>query len=222
MANLDKTKMFYSGYFEEYKMMQSLKALDLAMEFHTGLRKGGSPEVSHQFEIVNLLIQLLHGHCELKEMDDIIAASFLHDVVEDYSNRCSLDDLDKDFDEKVCSIVKAVTKNANYDKYSKADHESYYKQILKIPEAVLVKCGDRIQNVQSIGGLKLERQKEYVEEVEDYFFPMIKKARRLYPDFYNLFAALGEILKRQIKFVKRIHELEDEILKLKATPRNSQ
>lgn len=217
MDNLDRLKRFYRGYFEGYKMAKSLKALDLAMKFHTGSRKGGAPEVSHQFEIVNLLIQLLHGHCNVKEMDDIIAASFLHDIVEDYSNRYSFDDLSKNFDKKICSIVKAVTKTSDYDKYSEADHESYYKQILKIPEAVLVKCGDRIQNVQSIGGLKLERQKEYVEEVEEYFFPMIKKARRLYPDFLNLFAVLGEILKRQIKFVKRIHELEDEIQELKSS-----
>jgi (p)ppGpp synthase/HD superfamily hydrolase len=198
-------------------MAQSVKALDLATEFHIGLRKGGSPEVSHQFEIVNLLIQLLHGHCNVKEMDDIIAASFLHDIVEDYSNRYSFEDLSREFDQKICTVVKVITKTSDYNKYSKADHEEYYKQILNIPEAVLVKCGDRIQNIQSIGGLELERQKEYVEEVEEYFFPMIKKARRLYPDFINLFAVLGEILKRQIKFVKRIHELEDEIQELKSS-----
>ena len=216
MDSLNKLKIFYRGYFILNKMDQSLKALDLAMEFHTGLRKGGSPEITHQFEIVNLLIQLLQGHCSSQQMDEIIASSFMHDVVEDYSNRYSFDNLGKDFDKKVFKIVKAVTKKSDYDKHSKADHETYYKKILKIPEAVLVKCGDRIQNVQSIGGLKLERQKEYVEEVEEYFFPMIKKARRLYPDFYHLFATLGEILKRQIKFVKRIHELEDEIHELRS------
>ncbi len=215
MENLEKSKIFYRGYFEGYKMAQSLKAFDLAIKFHTGQRKGGSPEVTHQFEIVNLLIQLLHGHCEIGDMDDIIAAGFMHDVVEDYPDQYSIDDLDRDFDEKVCSIVKAVTKKLDYDKHSESDHKTYYGNILKIPEAVIVKCGDRIQNIQSIGGLKLERQKEYVKEVEEYFFPMIKKARRLYPAFFNLYAALGEILKRQIKFVERIHELEDEIRELK-------
>jgi len=215
MDNLEKLIVFYRGYFEGYKMAQSLKALDLAVEFHTGQRKGGSSEVTHQFEIVNLLIQLLHGHCEVKEMDDIIAAGFMHDVVEDYSDRYSLDDLSKDFDEKVCSIVKAVTKKLDYDKHSESDHKTYYGQILKIPEAVIVKCGDRIQNIQSIGGLKLDRQKEYVDEVEEYFFPMIKKARRLYPVFFNLYAVLSEILKMQLKFVERIHELEDEVRELK-------
>jgi (p)ppGpp synthase/HD superfamily hydrolase len=217
MDNLDKLKTFYRGYFEGYKMDQSLKALDLAMKFHTGSRKGGAPEVTHQFEIVNLLIQLLQGHCKSKQIDEIIASGFLHDVVEDYPDRFSFDDLSKNFSKDVYRTVKAVTKPADFDKYSETDHEKYYKQILKIPEAVLVKLGDRIQNVQTIGGLKLDRQKEYVVEVEEHFLPMLKKARRLYPNFSSILVALREILRRQIKFVKRIHELEDEIQELKSS-----
>lgn len=215
MDNLNKLKVFYRGYFASYKMDQSLKALDIALKFHTGVRKGGAAEVSHQFEIVNLLIQLFHGHCTPRQIDEIIASSFLHDVVEDYPERFSFDDLSKNFNKNVLKIVKSITKKPDFDNDSPEDHKNYYKQVLSVPEAVLVKAGDRIHNVQSIGGLKLSRQKEYVKEVEDYFFPMIKKARRLYPDFYFLIVTLGEILKRQIKFVKKIHELEDKILELK-------
>ena len=185
------------------------KAFDLVAIKHADqVRKSGKPYLVHLIEVAWLVATF--------GLDtQAVAAGLLHDVIEDYPERYSFDELRETYSKNVFEIVQRVTKKPDFDKKKPEDHKEYYTATLESPEAVLVKAGDRIHNIQSVSGLKLERQKEYVLEVEEYFFPMIKKARREYPDYYFIFIALGEILRRQIKFVKKIHELEDKILEMK-------
>ena len=188
-------------------MYQSLKALDYALNIHTGKRKDGQPEVSHQFEIVGFLTQILSSRMSLSQMDATIASAFLHDVIEDYPEQFNFEDLKNEFEEGIYDIVFAVSKPPGFDKYNKKQMDSYFGEILKIPEAVIVKGVDRIHNMQTMSeGLSMERQKEYVIEVEEYFYPLFKHARKKYPQFYFIYITLSQTLERQIYFLNKLHE----------------
>ncbi|MCP4137384.1 MAG: HD domain-containing protein [bacterium] len=207
MTRLEKQKLFYRGYFHGSGMYQSLKALELAIQYHVGERKDGQEEVSHQFEIAGYLNQVLEGKLSVEDVDVIIAAAFLHDLVEDYPDKYSFLDLEISFTPRVYNIVKALTKWEGFDKNNEDELTKYFDAIGEIPEAVIVKGVDRIHNLQTmIEGLSIQRQKEYIVEIENYFFPMLKKARKAYPAYFFIYLSLSHSLERQIYFIKEIHK----------------
>lgn len=211
MDQLKKVTIFDRGYFLGHGLHQSLKALELALKHHTGTRKHGGPEVEHQIEIANLLIELLHGQVDLKRIDHVVASAFLHDLIEDYPEAYSFDDLRKNFSPEVYEVVKLVTKPPHFDKHDDEAQQKYYREIVKNPDAVLVKASDRIHNLQTISGLKFKRQREYARETEEYFLPMLKWARKRYTDIYFVYVVLANIVKRQLAFIQHNHILQHQI-----------
>ena len=67
-------------------------------------------------------------------------------------------------------------------------------------------------NLQSmVGVFKLEKQKEYIREVHDLFFPMLKKARRLFPHQVNAYENIKHILESQIQLIEAVHAATDPV-----------
>lgn len=198
---IEKQKIFYRGYFIAQRMFESISAMEIAMECHTGTRKDGFPEVSHQFEIVGMILQVFEGRICTQILDSLVAAGFLHDVPEDYSEKYPLDALAAEFSETTMSIVTPMTKPADFEK----THEHrviYYGNISKNILAVFGKSLDRIHNLLSmIAGFSAEKQRLYIEETETYFFPMIKQARREHPQFYMILT----LLKQQMEMIIRLY-----------------
>lgn len=204
MERIQKQKIFFRGYFVGKKMFKSIEAMEVAMSCHVGLRKGGEPEVSHQFSIVGMILQVFECRLNTEELDIIVASAFLHDVVEDYSHLFNQEQVEDKFGQDVSRIVGMVTKPLNFKK-NHEDRFSYYSGMLKCYFSVFVKCFDRIHNLQSmICGFSPEKQQLYIEETETYFFPMIKQARAKYPEYYMVFVIIQEQMEMIIRLSKQL------------------
>ena len=199
--------------FKEYDLQQSMKAMNIALRCHTGKRKDGNAEVSHQFEIVSMVIPLFLNF-DKNILDSLVSAMFLHDVVEDYPELYSFIQLKQDFNHTVFEIVKRMTKTASFKKTS-SHYAKYYNKLEKHPLAVIAKLFDRIHNYESMGVRPLSFKKKYFIEVDTYMIPMAKRTRRLYPKYEQMIT----FLIRQLKVLTKMHlaqiELEEQLLMLK-------
>ncbi len=177
------------------KYYKSLKAMEFAKKFHTGKRKDGSPEFSHQISQV-AYIRTIIGTFDNPE--DIICTIFLHDVCEDYN--VSFEEIKALFGESVAKSVYLMTK---VFRGTKKTPEEYFSDMLDDLTASISKGCDRIHNHYTmIGGFTAEKQKSYIEETEKYIIPMLKAARRKYPEQEEAFENIKFVLMNQMSIYK--------------------
>lgn len=179
-----------------------LLALHQAAHTHLGVRKDGvTPEFMHQLETA-LFIRTLRGSIQYPAFT--IAVQLLHDIAEDYD--VSFEELEERYGREIAHGVRRMTK---FYKGVKLSPEEYFEAMLDCPMATLCKGADRIHNQQSMPGVfRLEKQHEYLEETERFILPMLKKARRLYPQQENAYENIKFVLKSQVELVKGMLELQ--------------
>lgn len=114
---------------------RAVLAMEFASKYHTGVRKDGvTPEFHHQISIAHYLRTLPDLRCQ----ENVLAAAFLHDTVEDYE--VSLTDIESRFGKDVRRAVKKLSKII---KDYKKSPEEYYQSMVECPIASIVKGGDR-------------------------------------------------------------------------------
>lgn len=196
-----------------------LKAMELAMKYHTGLRKDGfTPEFQHQIEIVsNLRLNVKN----LLNPADTITVAFLHDLVEDYGigskywetqkerleglKPVTLEFIRKHFGETVMEAVDKISKMA--DGVSKSKN-TYFKGISECPIASIDKLEDRDQNLDSmLNAFTMRKQLSYCDEVVDHFLPMAKVAARNFPEQAAAYLMLKNKLISKVKAVRGMSEI---------------
>ncbi len=187
-----------AGYFN------ALKAMEFAARYHTGKRKDGvTPEFDHQISIALFALTLPN----LKYREEIITTIFLHDVREDYGvTDGEIRELfdDSEFAVRVCRAVGNMTKEW---RGVKKDEVALFEAMAEDPIASIAKGCDRIHNYQSmIRVFTLPKQKSYIEEGIRLFLPMLKMARRLFPDQALAYENIKHMLLSQIDMIKAIHE----------------
>lgn len=182
----------------------ALAALEFAHRFHTGVRKDGvTPEFQHQIEIALFALTLP----DLMFRQEVIATIMLHDVREDYGvTSAEIRELffeDSEFAARVDRAVENMTKEW---RGVKKDEKALFEAMSQDPIASIAKGCDRMHNLQTmVGVFKLEKQKQYIQEVYDFFFPMLKKVRRLFPHQVNAYENIKHILEGQIQLIEAIH-----------------
>lgn len=182
--------------------LKALKAMEFARKYHVGKRKDGmTPEFQHQLEIVSYLRTL-----SLIDLELVITATFLHDVLEDYD--VEQETIIDEFGENVNEIVWLLTKTY---KGSKKTPAQYFEGISECPHSSVIKGADRVNNLGSmVGAFTLGGQKHYVTEVENYFFPMLKIARQAFPQQESAYENIKLIMENQVRLVKSLHiEIEN-------------
>jgi (p)ppGpp synthase/HD superfamily hydrolase len=172
--------------------IKALKAFDFARRIHTGTRKDGkTPEFQHQVEIALYLTTLK----DVIDEERCIAAALLHDTLEDYDT-VKREDIYSITDEKVADACVLLNKNGKKP-------ENYFGDISNDHIASLVKGSDRVHNVNSMKGVfSVEKQKEYIGEVEQWFLPMLKNARNRFPEQTRAYFNVEHMLRSQINFLK--------------------
>ena len=149
---------------------------------HEGqLRKSGEPYIGHPLEIALFL-------SELRLDEQTIAASLLHDVVEDCG--VSLDELSAEFGPEIAKLVDGVTKLTQLDSrihdpisampYGSDDPDSLYaeslrKMLVAMAEdirVVLIKLADRLHNMRTLGALPPDKQRRIAQETLDIYSPL--------------------------------------------------
>lgn len=183
-----------AGYF------RALEAMEFAKGFHTGVRKDGvTPEFDHQLSIGQYVRTLFPG---LTHPEDTIATVFLHDIREDYG--VGADVIESRFGTMVSAAVEAMTKEF---RGVKKDIAWTFRDISENDIASIAKGADRIHNFSSmVGVFSIPKQKEYIKEGKDWFLPMLKSARRRFPQQEPAYENIKMVLLSQMNLIEAIHE----------------
>lgn len=183
---------FLKGKLSAGDFSQAQKALDFAKEQHRGqFRKGpGSvPYISHP------LMMACHAFAMGVANDTLLAAVFLHDVLEDCGG--SAEDLPAGEDAK--EIVRLLTK-----KGPGFSERQYYEDIAANPDACLVKCLDRCNNLSTMAmGFSKTGIADYIEETERYF-PRLLRVVKGCASYNNAAWLLEYQMKSLLAAAKRI------------------
>lgn len=190
--NIDKNKIF--------------KAYTFAAEKHKNQkRKSGESYIIHPLHVAYILASW--------GLDtQTICAALLHDVVEDTD--ATYEDIEKNFDEEVASLVEGVTKLSNLFKTVEEKKTKNYKKMFIAMEkdirVIILKLADRLHNVRTLKYLRRDRQIAIAEETLELYAPIANKLgmndlkkdledgafKYLYPRWYRI---IREELKEKIK-----------------------
>ena len=174
------------------------RAYELAEKAHAGQKRAsGEPYVSHCKAVAKIL-------SEMHVPPAVVAASLLHDIVED--TKVSIEKLRRDFGSEISGLVQAVTKLDSLPRVSRSDRidergnegvqgnggegeggtgwrkelasENLRRTFLAMaddPRVVLIKLADRLHNMRTLHYLPPEKQKRIARETMDLFAPLASR-----------------------------------------------
>lgn len=145
------------------------KAYKFAEEAHRNQqRNSGEDYIFHPLNVADILVEL--------GMDEAtIAASLLHDVVED--TPFTIADIEKEFGSEIALLVDGVTKLGRIEYKSKMEQqvENLRKMFLAMAKdirVILIKLADRLHNMRTLKYHSIEKQKEIAQETLEIFAPL--------------------------------------------------
>ncbi|MEI7644703.1 MAG: bifunctional (p)ppGpp synthetase/guanosine-3',5'-bis(diphosphate) 3'-pyrophosphohydrolase [Chloroflexales bacterium] len=215
------------------------RAYALAKIAHAGqYRQSGEPYIDHPVAVASILL-------ELRLDAESIAASLLHDVVEDTG--VQLDLLRTYFNASIAHLVDGVTKLSGLENKSKEELQagSYRKLIIATaddPRVILIKLADRLHNMRTLGATPPNKQKRVARETLDIYAPLANRLgmwqvkseledlafRALNPERYHEIAqgltmrkeARERIIQRVIKKLKECLDKEGIVAQVTGRPKH--
>ncbi|HEV2037735.1 MAG TPA: RelA/SpoT family protein, partial [Candidatus Eremiobacteraceae bacterium] len=131
-------------------------------------RASGEGFISHPLAVASILAEF--------EMDtQSIAASLLHDVVEDTT--VSVEEIERRFGSDIASLVDALTKLTKIPYQSKEDVqvENLRKMFLAMAKdirVIIIKLADRLHNMRTLQSLPASKQKNIAQETLEIYAPL--------------------------------------------------
>ena len=147
-------------------------AFDFAFQLHEGqFRATGEPYIVHPIAVADLLR-------DIGASAAVIAAGFLHDVVED--TQVTPLELEEHFGAEVRALVEGVTKlgGIHFTNHTEAQAENLRRMFLAMASdirVVLVKLADRLHNMRTLGALKPEKQQRIARETREIYAPLANR-----------------------------------------------
>ena len=147
-------------------------AFNFAFQLHEGqFRASGDPYIVHPVAVADLLR-------DIGASAPVIAAGFLHDVVEDTD--ITAEQLEGHFGPEVRALVEGVTKlgGLHVTNRTEAQAENLRKMFLAMASdirVVLVKLADRLHNMRTLGALKREKQERIARETREIYAPLANR-----------------------------------------------
>lgn len=109
---------------------------------------------------------------------------------------------DKNFASRVAVSVDRMTKEF---RGVRRDEKQLFDEMALDPITSIAKLCDRIHNLQSmVGVFTIEKQKKYIDEVNEFFFPMLKAAKRNFPHQTMAYENIKWMLKSQIQLIEAV------------------
>ena len=147
-------------------------AFDFAYQLHQGqFRASGEPYIIHPIAVADLLR-------DIGASAGVIAAGFLHDVVED--TEVTPEEIEGHFGAEVRALVEGVTKlgGIHFTNKTEAQAENLRRMFLAMASdirVVLVKLADRLHNMRTLGALKPEKQQRIARETREIYGPLANR-----------------------------------------------
>ena len=194
--NWEHMKTYVKTTARNFKLRDTLKAVDFAVDAHEGQKRKKSV-IPYIYHPLNLACHAL----SMGFIDDvIIAACMLHDVVEDCGK--------KPEELPVCEETKEIVRLLSHEKTTPENRDemmqTYYDAISKNPKAVLVKCIDRCNNLTTMSwGLSRDRIYRMITETEKYF-PKLLKVIKSEPEYSNAAWLLQYHIESMLDIYKRL------------------
>lgn len=148
------------------------RAFDFAYKLHEGQRRvSGEPYIAHPVAVAGILR-------DLGGSSSMIAAGFLHDIVEDTEVSC--EDIEERFGPEVRVLVEGVTKLSKFNFSSKKERqaENFRRMFLAMAKdirVIVVKLADRLHNMQTLEHLADEKRRRISQETRDIFAPLANR-----------------------------------------------
>ena len=202
---------------EEREVLQ--RAYAVAEHAHEGQsRLSGEPYVSHPVAVAGILADL--------GLDaDTLVAALLHDTVEDTD--VTREQLLEEFGPHVARLVDGVTKLGKIHVHTReqAQAENIRKMLVAMAEdirVVLIKLGDRLHNMRTVGAHNEERRQRISRETLDIYAPLAHRLgiwqikgeledlafAQLDPDNYRAVAAkVSKAAEERGTFIKDVTEI---------------
>jgi (p)ppGpp synthase/HD superfamily hydrolase len=171
--------------------------MEMGLLHHTGERKNGNPEFSHQIfqaQYARTLPFLLHT-------EETLSVIFLHDIVEDHGVAVST--IHAEFGEMVGNGVDLMSDvdTQGRDKPLSA----YYSMMVESPVASIAKGIDRMHNFQSMMTVFSDPKKSrYIEETRDHLLPMLKASRKKYTQQEPAYQNVKHMLLTQMELISEV------------------
>ena len=194
--NWEHMKTYVKTTAKNYKMYNTLKAVEYSVEAHEGQtrKKSDIPYIYHPLNIACHALSM-----GIKE-DEVIAACLLHDVVED----CGKSPEDLPVNEETAEIVRLLTREEPADGNWDKGEQAYYERILTNPKAVLIKCLDRCNNLTTMSwGLSRNRIYHKILETEKYY-PKLLKVLKDTPEYNDAAWLLKYQIESMLDIYKRL------------------
>ena len=147
-------------------------AFDFGFQLHEGqFRASGDPYIVHPVAVADLLR-------DIGASASVIAAGFLHDVVEDTD--VTPDQIEQHFGSEVRELVEGVTKlgGIHFNNRTEAQAENLRRMFLAMASdirVVLVKLADRLHNMRTLGALKQEKRQRIARETREIYAPLANR-----------------------------------------------
>jgi len=131
-------------------------------------RKSGEPFLAHPVAVSLILSE--------QQLDSVtIAASLLHDVLEDTS--ITRETIEKEFGEEIAVLVDGVTKIKALQMKSRQERqaETFRKMLLSMAKdlrVIIIKFADRLHNLRTLDYLPPDRIKDIAKETLDIYAPL--------------------------------------------------
>ncbi|MDJ1183378.1 RelA/SpoT family protein [Roseofilum casamattae] len=145
------------------------EAFEFAYQLHKGqYRKSGEPYISHPVAVAGILR-------ELGGSAPMVAAGFLHDIVEDTD--VTPEELEALFGSEVRHLVEGVTKLSKFKFSSKTERqaENFRRMFLAMAKdirVIVVKLADRLHNMRTLEFMPEEKQRAISLETREIFAPL--------------------------------------------------
>ncbi len=145
------------------------RAYDFSALEHTGqVRRSGEKYITHPLEVAVLVADM--------KLDDIaIAASLLHDVVED--TLTTIEKVREFFGPEIAHVVEGLTKISTipFSSHEEQQAENFRKMLLAMVDdvrVILVKLADRLHNMRTLDHLTEKQRLKIAQETLEIYAPI--------------------------------------------------
>ncbi len=172
MSTINDLSYHLTDYLDRNQINQVRRAYFYAEQAHDGQRrKSGEPYVTHPLAVASILSEMNMDYQSLM-------AAMLHDVIED--TKVDKNALRNQFGEAVTEIVDGVSKltHLHFETRAEAQAENFQKMVMAMAEdirVILVKLGDRLHNMRTLGVMPPEKQRRIARETLDIYAPIASR-----------------------------------------------